>query len=74
MAKRAARAAPGRSSKGSVAAKKGAAEPQSTSVRPDALVTYKNKRNFGKVAADCRHRLLSALPSPRLRQRGIVGV
>jgi bifunctional non-homologous end joining protein LigD len=50
MAKRAARAAPGRSSKGSVAAKKGAAEPQSTLVRPDALVAYKNKRIFGKTA------------------------
>jgi bifunctional non-homologous end joining protein LigD len=48
MAKRAARAAPARSSKASVAVKKGAAP--STSVRPDALVAYKNKRNFAKTA------------------------
>src|SRR5918993_5898626 len=61
MAKRAARAAPGRSSKGSVAAKKGAAEPPSSSVRPDALVAYKNKRNFAKTA------------EPKGRVRGAVG-
>src|ERR671912_480223 len=61
MAKRAARAAPARSSKASVAVKEGAAEPPSTSVRPDALVAYKNKRNFGKTA------------EPKGRVRGAVG-
>ena len=57
MAKRAVRAAP----KDSVAARKRAAEPQSTSVRPDALVAYKNKRNFAKTA------------EPEGRVRGAVG-
>src|ERR671910_2554384 len=61
MAKRAARAAPAQSSKGSVAAKKGAAQQPSTSVRPDALVAYKNKRNFAKTA------------EPKGRVRGAVG-
>src|SRR5215207_3924816 len=50
MAKRAARAAPARSSKGSLAAKKGAAKPPSTSVRPDSLVAYNDKRDFAKTA------------------------